>query len=383
MRKLAATTVLAASVFCSIIPARVALANGWEHGAVPFEDLLRALSFDDVTTRAHAARSLGLRGQAEAVAPLIALLDSESVQAVRTEIFSALGKLDSPQALASLLNCLDKPEPEAVRAVCISALADVGGEWVLVRLILALDDKSFLVRSAAVDGLGRFADVRAVKSLEAVYRGDNHSLKRRALYAMGMTGIPQSAPVLLEVLAHATDDGMRLMVVKGLGNSGAEVAAAPLKRLQRETDNPVLRTAVVIALGSIASDDRLGALASFLQDELPAVRFVALQTLRELVDPRAVPAVVRLATVNAASLANLSRQAMRAQPLEVLGLISEQVLVLETLTDLAPGMSTPVFLAAPTQTWRARSSGCSGWHCTGWVTAAPMQRGNSWRVRAA
>ncbi len=346
MRKLTATAILAVSAFCSTIPIRVAVANGWEHGAVPYRDLLRALSFDDYTTRAHAARSLGLRGRAEAAAPLIALLDSEAVQAVRIESYSALGKLDSPQALTSLLRCLNRPEVEAVRAACISALADSGGEHALSRLIVALDDKSFLVRSAAVDGLGRFADILAVESLEAVYRGDNQSLKRRTLHALGMTGMAQSAPVLLEALANASDDGTRLMVVKGLGNSGAGVAAVPLKNLQRQTDNPVLRTAVVIALGSIAGDDRLGALVSFLQDELPAVRFVALQSLRELENPRAVSGVVRLATVNAATLANLSIEAMRAQPLETLGLISEQVLALETLTDLAPGTSPHLFLAA-------------------------------------
>jgi HEAT repeat protein len=322
------------------------MANGWEHGAIPFEDLLRALSFDDDTTRARAARSLGLRGQPEAVAPLIAMLGSESVLAVRVEIFSALGKLGSPAALSALLNCLDGLEQETARSACTTALADIGGERAMSRLIQALDDESFLVRSMAVEGLGRFPSVVAVESLEMVYRRGNRSLKRRTLHALGMSGMAQSAPLMLEALAQAESDDIRLMLVKGLGNSGASEAVAPLKRLQGQTDNPVLRTAVVIALGSITSQDRLGALTSFLQDELPAVRFVALQSLRELNDPRSAAAIIQRTTINADALVELSQKAMRAQPLETLGLISEQVLALEILTDLAPQAATGLFLSA-------------------------------------
>ena len=203
MRKLTLLAVLVASIYCSVNPAKPVMANGWEHGAIPFEDLLRALSFDDDTTRARAAQSLGLRGQPEAVAPLIAMLGSESVLAVRIEIFTALGKLGSPAALLTLLNCIDRQEQETVRSACTTALADIGGERAMSRLIQALDDESFLVRSMAVEGLSRFPSVLAVKSLEMVYRSDNRSLKRRALHALGMTGMVQSAPVLLEALEQA------------------------------------------------------------------------------------------------------------------------------------------------------------------------------------
>ena len=295
---------------------------------------------------ARAAQSLGLRGQPEAVAPLIAMLGSESVLAVRIEIFTALGKLGSPAALSTLLNCIDRQEQETARSACTTALADIGGERAMSRLIQALDDESFLVRSMAVEGLSRFPSVLAVKSLEMVYRRDNRSLKRRALHALGMTGMVQSAPVLLEALEQAESDDIRLMLVKGLGNSGASEAVAPLKRLQGQTDNPVLRTAVVIALGSITNQDRLSALTSFLQDELPSVRFVALQSLRELNNPQSAAAIIQRATINADALVELSHEAMRAQPLEALGLISEQVLALEILTGLAPQSAAGLFLSA-------------------------------------
>ena len=46
-------------------------ANGWEHGAVPFEALIRALDHEAEETRARAAESLGYRGQLQALPALL------------------------------------------------------------------------------------------------------------------------------------------------------------------------------------------------------------------------------------------------------------------------------------------------------------------------
>jgi hypothetical protein len=46
-------------------------ANGWEHAAVPFDVLVKALQKGQAETRARAAQSLGIRGQPEALEPLL------------------------------------------------------------------------------------------------------------------------------------------------------------------------------------------------------------------------------------------------------------------------------------------------------------------------
>jgi hypothetical protein len=51
-------------------------ANGWEHAAVPYEVLVKALQKGQAETRARAAQSLGIRGQPEAVEPLLLQLSA-------------------------------------------------------------------------------------------------------------------------------------------------------------------------------------------------------------------------------------------------------------------------------------------------------------------
>ena len=52
-------------------------ANGWEHAAVPYELLVKALQKGQAETRARAAQSLGIRGQPEALEPLLLQLSAQ------------------------------------------------------------------------------------------------------------------------------------------------------------------------------------------------------------------------------------------------------------------------------------------------------------------
>ena len=57
-----------------LFPAAEPRANGWEHGAIPFEALVAALKQESSEIRLKAVRSLGFRGQVEGVPPLLKLL---------------------------------------------------------------------------------------------------------------------------------------------------------------------------------------------------------------------------------------------------------------------------------------------------------------------
>ena len=120
---------------------RTVCANGWEHGAVPFEALLEALSFDDAVTRAQAARSLGFRGQREAVPPLLELLaDGETDDTVRAAVYTALGSLGDRRATPVLLACVDGTEPAELKGDCLVALGTLGDPASLARVIEAAGD---------------------------------------------------------------------------------------------------------------------------------------------------------------------------------------------------------------------------------------------------
>ena len=97
-----------------------ASANGWEHGAVPYQTLIEALSFESAHIREQAANSVVFRGQPEAVGPLVERL-----------------------ALPALAACLVDEGAAAIRAHCVEAFGDLGSDGALA-----------IVRDHAVDALG-------------------------------------------------------------------------------------------------------------------------------------------------------------------------------------------------------------------------------------
>ncbi len=71
-----------------------AQANGWEHYAIPFKALLRALESENPEYRAQAALSMGVRREARAVQPLLAALARpEDAVGARRAMYQALGRI--------------------------------------------------------------------------------------------------------------------------------------------------------------------------------------------------------------------------------------------------------------------------------------------------
>ncbi|MHC4424104.1 MAG: HEAT repeat domain-containing protein [Planctomycetota bacterium] len=96
--------------------------NGWEHGAIPFEALVKALEFDSPETRLRAAQSLGVRGQQEAVEPILKCLTRpEENPLVRSALYLALGKLGDRRAIPVLTDCIGKETREELRSDCATA----------------------------------------------------------------------------------------------------------------------------------------------------------------------------------------------------------------------------------------------------------------------
>ena len=96
-----------------------ASANGWEHGAVPYQTLIEALSFESAHIREQAAHSLGFRGQPEAVGPLVERLALPVPDGgVRQAIYIVLGQLGEQEALPALAACLAE-ESAALRCVTL------------------------------------------------------------------------------------------------------------------------------------------------------------------------------------------------------------------------------------------------------------------------
>jgi HEAT repeat protein len=331
-----------------------ARANGWEHGAIPFDALLRALAFEQPETRRRAAESLGHRGQREAVPPLLARLAlPEPDPYVRASIVLALGRLGDSRASAALLRCLEVESREELRGDCTVALGMLGDAAAVPRLLRALrEEPSFLVKSRVVDALGSFAEPSAVAALATLLAADGHpQLRLRAIRALGRTGANAAGPPLLAALARGRTDAERVVLVEALTGLRLREAVAPLTALLETTGHAGLRARIAIALGAIRDGDALPTLVRLLGDRVPAVRFFAVESLRALGRPVAAAPLAALSLDISRALRKRSVPELLADVDRVLGDLSLQEVAVRALTELnAPGSADALLAAAESRT---------------------------------
>ena len=321
--------------------------NGWEHGAVPFAALVSALDSESADIRAKAAESLGFRGEARGVAPLLDLLGrTEPSHRVRSVAYSALGRLADHRALPILRRCLHGEAREEIRAVCVTALGELRGPESLGLVLDAFrDDAHPLVRSRAVDALGAFPEPRSLRVLERLLGdGSSGALRRRAIAALGRTGAREAADALLARLPHTEGEAERAAIVEALARLRDPSAVDVLLREMDRARDPALRARVAIALGAIRAPSAYDALVRMLGDPLPAVRLYALRGLKELGRPRAADDVLRFYLEMARRLAGRPAADLVEDAPSVLVLLSLQVEALRALLALDPARGADAFL---------------------------------------
>lgn len=283
-RSLVLTVVLAlASAMLAIASAR---ANGWAHNSIPFEALVEGLEAEDAATRAQSAQYLGLRAWPAAVGPLIAVVEGpEEDPTVLSAAYVALGRLGQPAALPVLENCLQSEQRPELRADCLVALGELGADEALGDVLEAYrSDESILVRSRAIDVLGGFTDGQAIDALSAVVTAPdaNAALRRRAIQSLGRTGAAAGAGALLKALAAPMDATEQVLIVQALGQAKATAAVEPLQDLLGQTTDPQLKAQIVVSLGAIRDGSSYPTLVEMLADEVPAVRYLAVESLHSL-----------------------------------------------------------------------------------------------------
>ena len=224
---------LAFALILLIQTPRPAATNGWEHGAVPFETLIEALSFESPAIREQAAHSLGFRGQAEAVKPLLDRLAlPEPDGGVRQSIYEALGQLGAPEALPALSRCLTKERAAPIRAHCIEALGGLRSREALGIILAAFARTTdALVRDHAVDALGNFPHRRVVAALTDLLQADDETLRQRVLLALGRTGAEAAVAPVLNAFETAQSDDERFAALHALADLRSPAATGrPLRR---------------------------------------------------------------------------------------------------------------------------------------------------------
>lgn len=273
-------------IVVSLFPIAPAGANGWAHNSIPFDALVEGLKAEDAGTRAQSAQYLGLRAWPGAKEPLIAVVEGpEEDPTVRSAAYVALGRLHDESVLPVLERCLTSETRPELRADCLIAMGELGVPAALDHVLAAFaEDPSILVRSRAVDVLGSFIDRRSVDALSAVVLASdrNPTLRRRAIQSLGRTGELAAGDALLQALEAPADEAERLSIVAALGQVKAAAAAGPLQELLRQTAEPVLRAQIVVALGAIRDGSSRPTLVEMLEDPVPAVRYLAVESLHAM-----------------------------------------------------------------------------------------------------
>lgn len=208
--------------------------------------LLQALSSNDWIVRMHAAKALGKVQSADAVEPLIPLLQ-DKVKAVREEAVTALAAIGDA-AIPALLKALQH-EDWLVRLHAVESLGKAKSKPAVEPLLSVLfNDRDLAVREDAVRALGEIGDPRAVEHLFTAMR--EPGLRTLAVEALGRIGDSRAVPVLIGVLT-ATKPPEVTRTVAGCGDQWSEEF--------------ITQGAAVRALGVIGDDRAIPSLAAALK----------------------------------------------------------------------------------------------------------------------
>lgn len=161
--------------------------------------LVKALHSGDWIVRMHATKALGRVRNADAVEPLIPLLQ-DKVKAVREEAAAALAAIGDA-AIPSLLKTL-RHEDWLVRLHAVESLGKAQSKRAVEPLLAVLfNDQDSAVREDTVRALGEIGDPQAVEYLFTAMR--EPGLRTLAVDALGRIGDPRAVPVLIDVLSGA------------------------------------------------------------------------------------------------------------------------------------------------------------------------------------
>ena len=331
-----------------------ARANGWEHRAIPFEAVVKALSAPSDSLRATAARSMGLRGSKRGVVPLLERLKAgETSPQVVMAIFTALGRLRDDRASNRLSRCLNSNPRDEIRAACATALGRIGSKLAFGPIAQrARSDKSILVRSAAVDALGDFHFAASVSLLAKIaLGGKDPGIAGRAIIALGQTRMASAESPLLVLLQRPSPPGRKIRILRALGKTGAKSAVRALEAIAGKEKNDRIRIEASVALAAIHDGSSGPALVKMLSDRHPAVQYMALDGLQKIRYGAAIGPVSQLSLGISQRISGLDADGLARDFARVLAALSVQVEALRTISELdAPAGLEALLSAASART---------------------------------
>lgn len=222
--------------------------------------------------RAEAATELGNEGGPAAIAALRQALLNDPFWGVRAAAAAALARIRTPEALATLLEGASIAPPKARRAVmrALGVFRDPAAAEALLR-VLREGDASYFVEAEAALAVAKTRDERAFEAVRLALERDSYLevVRAHALSAMAELRDARAIDIAKQRSAYGRPPRERLAAVGALGQLG---------RAHEGRRDEILEVLTALV------DDR----AFSVQMRLPGA-------LEDLGDPRALPALRRLA----------------------------------------------------------------------------------------
>jgi len=255
------------------------------------EPLITRLGDEDERVRQAAAEALGQLGDDRAIDPLVERFDDSNEQ-VRCATAEALRWIGGARGVELLVQHLDDPYPW-IRQVAAKALGQLRDARAVEPLVKQLNDWYPWVRQAVAEALGQLGDVRAVQPLLGRLDDTDEHVRRAAAAALGQLGDVRAVQPLLSRLGDP-DERFRRAAVEGIRRCG-NTRAIELLAQQLDDPYPWVRQAVVKALGQIEDTRVIEPLVEQLGSQDQLVRWAAVEALGGIGDARAMkPLVERL-----------------------------------------------------------------------------------------
>jgi HEAT repeat protein len=200
-------------------------------GDAALPSLLAALKHPEWLVRLHAVEALGRSRSADAVEPLLWVLFNDQDQAIREDVVRALGQLGDGRALEFLVTAMKEP---GLRPLAVEALGKIGDRRAVQVLIAVLEGSDRPVASRTVAGCGDSWD-------------EEMETKGAAVRALGNLGDESAIPVLLTALDQTVT---RADAAAALAKFGSRVVA-PLVTIMTHTSDENMRFHVKDALAKV------------------------------------------------------------------------------------------------------------------------------------
>jgi HEAT repeat protein len=274
--------------------------------------LIDRLHDPDAWVRFVTVKALATIGDTQALAPIVATLESDPAPHVRLAAIDAVGRLESADAL-EILEPLTRSATADIARAAITALGHVDRPAAMAALEVNVRGPAVWQRLAAIEALVLRMEARVPEILQWVAAADaDADVVQAAIDALATVGVrehgPQGQEATRALIALTAEPGRRTAAIAALSGLPSRRIGDIASGLRHPS--PDVRRATVEALSRMKLPEASRALEAALDDPTPSVRLTAVSELKLLGSRSAQKKLMAMARTDAD--AEVRRSAMRA-----------------------------------------------------------------------